>query len=136
VTIRRARHGDPLIAVQRAASAVEAELLGYADLPGLRETAEDLAGEELWVAELDGAVIALIGLEGDTIARLAVDPRFARRGLGRALVRHAVACGAVSVGTAAANAPALALYASLGFSPVRSGTVGDGLPYVWLRREA
>ena len=135
--------GDAVLGVLRAGYALEARLVGYPELPGLRATVEELRHEEVWVAAVDGAVAGVAGLEdgaeGLTIARLVVAPEFARRGLGRALVRHAVALAgdrAVLVGTAAENAPALALYESLGFSRVRQGVVGRGLAYVWLRRPA
>ena len=117
-----------VLAVQRAAYAVEAELIGHPVPIG------PLEGEEVWVAEVDGAVAGVLGLEGRTIARLAVSPSYMRRGIGRALVEHALSLGAGSVGTAAANAPALALYASLGFSVAGESVVGDGLAYVTLRR--
>ena len=71
------------------------------------------------------------------IARLVVAPQRMRRGVGRALARHALALAgdrAVLVGTAAANRPALELYGSLGFAQVAERTVGDGLAYVELRR--
>ena len=126
--------GEAVLRVLHAGYAVEARLVGWPELPGLRASVGDLRSEDVWVAEVDGAVAGVLGLEDDLIARLVVDPAFARRGIGRALVRHAVALGASRVGTAAENAPALALYASEGFERVRDGVVGGGLRYVWLRR--
>lgn len=41
--------------------------------------------------------------------------------------------GPVTVGTAAANIPAITLYRALGFEPVAHKTVGDGLAYIELR---
>ena len=73
------------------------------------------------------------------ITRLVVAPQRMRRGIGRTLARHAVALAgdrAIRVGTAAANRPALELYASLGFERLGRRTVGDGLAYVDLRRPA
>ena len=137
MTLRRASleaEGEAVLAVVRAGYAVEAELVGWPALPGLRASVADLRSEDVWVAEVDGVVAGVLGLEDGTIARLVVDPAFARRGIGRALVRHAVGLGAVRVGTAAENAPALAMYASEGFERVREGVVGGGLRYVWLRR--
>jgi ribosomal protein S18 acetylase RimI-like enzyme len=145
VTIRLASlddEGDAVLEVLRAGYAVEARLVGYPELPGLRASVDDLRGEDVWLAEIDGSIAGVLGLEdGDEllIARLVVAPAFARRGLGRALVRHAVGLAgpgrAVLVGTAAENAPALALYEALGFARTTEGVVGRGLRYVWLRRE-
>lgn len=145
VTIRLAeidREGDALLAVQRAGYAVEARLIGVESLPPQHETLEDLARETIWVAEQGAVVGGVLGLEdGDdlVIARLVVAPERMRRGIGRALARHAIALAgerAIRVGTASANRPALALYESLGFRRVAQRTVGDGLAYVELLRPA
>jgi len=137
--IRRAelsRDGKALLAVQRAGYAREAWLIGVDALPAQRQTIDDLRGEELWVAEGGGEVAGVLGVEDGAelvIARLVVDPALMGRGIGRALARHALALAgqrSVRVGTAAANTPALALYASLGFELLGERTVGDGLAYV------
>ena len=136
------REGDALLALQRAGYAAEARLVGVDALPPQYETVDDLRGETLWVADDRGVVVGLLGLEDGlelVIARLVVAPECMRRGIGRALARHALALAgdrAVRVGTAAANGPALELYASLGFRQVAEGTVGDGLACVQLRRRA
>jgi ribosomal protein S18 acetylase RimI-like enzyme len=131
------READALLAVQRAGYAVEARLVGVEALPPQYDTADDLLGEALWIAEQRGGVVGLLGLEGGrelVIARLVVAPASMRRGIGRALARHALALAdgrTVRVGTAAANAPALALYASLGFHRTGERTMA-GLAYVEL----
>ena len=136
------REGDVVLAVQRAGYAVEARLLGVASLPPQHDTIADLSDEQLWVAVQDGAVAGMLGVsDADEleIARLVVAPAHMRRGIGRALARHAIALAggrAIRVGTAAANRPALELYASLGFERLGRRTVGDGLAYVDLRRPA
>jgi len=134
------REGDALLAMQRHGYASEARLIGIDALPAQHETVDDLRAEMLWVAEDDGTPAGLLGLEdgGDlAIARLVVAPQSRRRGIGRALARHALALAgdrAVRVGTAAANLPALALYESLGFERVGRRVVGAGIAYVDLRR--
>jgi ribosomal protein S18 acetylase RimI-like enzyme len=73
------------------------------------------------------------------IASLVVDPPRQRRGIGHRLLAWAVEAqgsGVMSVQTAAANAPALALYARFGFRIVREWTTeGDGIALVALSRE-
>jgi ribosomal protein S18 acetylase RimI-like enzyme len=134
------RDGEAVLAVQRAGYALEARLAGVDALPPQHQTTDDLRGEEVWVAEVGGKVVGVLGIEDGSevlIARLVVDPALMGRGIGRALARHALALAgrrSVRVGTAAANAPALALYASLGFEPAGERTVGDGLAYVDLVR--
>lgn len=136
------REDDVVLAVQRAGYAVEARMIGVASLPPQHDAIGDLRGEQIWVAVQDGAVAGVLGVEDGeelAIARLVVAPQRMRRGIGRALVRHAVALAgarAIRVGTAAENRPALELYASLGFERLGQRTVGDGLAYVDLRRPA
>jgi ribosomal protein S18 acetylase RimI-like enzyme len=128
------REVDALLAVQSTGYAVEPRLIGV-EAPQ-HESVDD-RGESLWVVEERGVVLAPLGLEQGrelAIAPLVVAPASMRRGIGRALARHALALAggrAVRVGTGAANAPALALYASLGFGRVSERIVGD-LAYVEL----
>lgn len=136
------REGDVVLAVQRAGYAVEARLIGVASLPPQHETAADLRTEQIWVADARGEIAGVLGVEEGAelvIARLVVAPEHMRRGIGRALARHAVALAgdrAIRVGTAAANRPALELYRSLGFQRVGQRTVGGDLAYVDLLRPA
>lgn len=65
-------------------------------------------------------------------------PSAFRRGVGSALVRHALAQARgrrVRVGTAAGNAPALALYEGLGFRRDREREPVPGLAFVELVRD-
>ena len=65
------------------------------------------------------------------ISRLAVDPILHRRGIARALLRHIIASNPTStllVSTGTANAPALALYESEGFTLSSHSTAPDNTP--------
>ena len=133
-----------MLAVQRAAYAIEAELIGYPDLPPLHETLAALQAteEDLWLCEEDDALVGVVGLEhGEDemlIARLYVAPAWFRRGVGSALVEHALAQAGgrrVRVGTGARNAPALALYERFGFRRLDEGSATPNLGYVELVRE-
>ena len=113
-----------MLEVQHASYAIEAQLIGYPQLPPAHETLAALqgCGEDLWLCEEDGELLGAVGLEHADdellIARLFVAPSAFRRGVGTALVRHALAQARgrrVRVGTGAANAPALAMYEGLGF---------------------
>ena len=136
------REGDVVLAVQRAGYAVEARLIGVDPLPPQHETVADLRAEQIWVAEARDEIAGVLGVEDEAelvIARLVVAPAHMRRGIGRALARHAIALAgdrAIRVGTAAANGPALELYRSLGFQRAGQRTVGDDLAYVDLLRPA
>jgi ribosomal protein S18 acetylase RimI-like enzyme len=133
-----------VLAVQHAAYAIEAELIGYPDLPPLHETLAGLqaTGEEIWLCCEGDALAGVVGLEhGDeemVIARLFVAPAFFRRGVGSALVAHALAQAggrSVRVGTGARNAPALALYERFGFRRLDEGSAAPSRGYVELLRE-
>jgi GNAT superfamily N-acetyltransferase len=133
-----------VLAVQHAAYAIEAELIGYPELPPAHETLEALqaTAEEVWLCEEDGALLGVVGLEHSDdellIARLFVAPPAFRRGVGTALVEHAVAQAGgrrVRVGTGARNAPALALYERLGFRRVNAGHPTQSVGFVELIRD-
>jgi ribosomal protein S18 acetylase RimI-like enzyme len=141
---------DPAIAaqvvdVQRAAYRVEADLIGNDAIPALHESQADVAasGEDFRGVHVDGRLAALLSTEWDagalTICRLAVHPGFSRRGLGSLLVHEAVAGAGgarVRVSTGSANAPALALYARLGFTPIAEREPVPGLRITVLERAA
>lgn len=128
-----------LVALQRAAYRVEADLIGTHVIPPLRETVVDLraSGETLWGYYADGELAGAIGFkrEGDLldIYRLAVSPAHFRCGIAGALVAHveteARASGVrrVIVSTGAANAPAVAFYQHAGFRPTHQREVVPGL---------
>jgi ribosomal protein S18 acetylase RimI-like enzyme len=133
-----------VLAVQHAAYAIEAELIGYPDLPPLHETLAALqaTAEELWLCEEGGDLVGVVGLEHEqdemVIARLFVAPACFRRGVGSALVAHALAQAGgrrVRVGTGARNAPALALYARFGFRRLDEGSPTPSRGYVELLRQ-
>lgn len=142
--IRRAELPDDaaaILAIQRSGYAIEAELAHVPSLPPQEQTADDLLRETLWVADSGGEIAGVLAVEDGPeplIAKLVVDPGRLRQGIGRALVNHALALAGwrpVRVGTASANAPALALYESLGFVRVGERTVGGAIAFTDLRRE-
>lgn len=71
---------------------------------------------ENWVAEDGGGVIALLGLLGNEVGGLFVDPRVQGRGVGRALVEHAAALrGELRLEVFEANTSARGFYELMGF---------------------
>jgi ribosomal protein S18 acetylase RimI-like enzyme len=133
-----------VLGVQHAAYAIEAELIGFPGLPPARETLAQLqgSGEELWLCEEDGVLLGAVGLERSAgelqIARLFVAPAAFRRGVGTALVGKALGEAGgrrVRVGTAALNAPALALYERMGFRPASESEPEPGVRYLELVRD-
>ena len=124
------------MALQRRAYRIEAELIGSDGIPPLHETLEELlaCGETFLGARLEGALAGFVSwkVDGGTLDlhRLAVDPRFFRRGVGRALVRAAEAAEAASrvvVQTGTANEPAKTLYRSEGFAELGEREPAPGI---------
>lgn len=135
-----------VLALQRAAYAVEAALIGSDGIPALTETLGQLrdAGET-WLGCMDAeglsGAVAWQRLDDGTIdiCRLVVAPRAFRGGVATALLdeldrrypRHPMI-----VSTGSANEPALTLYRRRGFSPVRQREAAPGLWVTELARPA
>lgn len=146
----RLDHTDPgeserICTVMRRAYAVEAELIGAAEFPPLRRTAEDIrTTEAAFFGCVDGGRLLAVAEVEDAagpapnIAGFVVDPDAFRRGIGTALLRHVLGGldgDRVTVSTAAANRPAIALYEKRGFEIVRHWLVGDAIEMVTLAIE-
>ncbi|SFJ68476.1 Acetyltransferase (GNAT) family protein [Paenibacillus sp. UNC496MF] len=134
-----------LLAVQRAAYRIEAELIGFDGIPGLRDTEASLAacGETFYGRYESGALAGAISFKTDAgtidIHRLVVHPAQFRKGIGESLLRHALALYAgraerFLVATGAANLPALRLYRKLGFAESRVFEPVPGLRIAELER--
>lgn len=139
--IRRATPADApaLLALWRAAVEATHHFLTPADIDAIEtEVRGYLASDaELWTAERDGRPVGFMGLDGDEIASLFVDPAVHRGGIGRALMAHAQARGATWLGVNEQNPGAIAFYERMGFAPTgRSDTDGAGRPFpiVTMRR--
>jgi GNAT superfamily N-acetyltransferase len=135
---------DRLVALQRAAYAIEAQLIGAAELPPMRETPAQLraSGETFLGAHRDGRLVGAVSFkrQADTvdIHRLVVDPAAFRGGVATALLdaleaREADA-GHWTVGTGAANAPARTLYERRGYAATEERVVPGGIRWVRLDR--
>lgn len=83
---------------------------------------EGLFDGEVWVAADADRVLGFIAVANDELTWLYVDPDAYRRGIGRRLLGHALACcgPVVTTEALAGNAPAIALYASEGFTIVET----------------
>ena len=129
-----------LLDLQKAAYAVEAELLGDDHIPPLNETLVGLAAfRGYWVVAWDG--VQLFGAvawddHGDQleIDRLMVAPSAHRSGVGSALMRCVIrAAGGRPIHTATGkdNLPAIRLYEKHGFRALGDEEVPPG---IWITR--
>ena len=133
IEIRPYRDSDwpRLCAIHDAARRNELALAGLSDAFLPLEVAagrEGLFNYTLRLAELDGQTAGFAAFTEAELAWLYVDPTLARRGVGRALVEHALAemGRPVSIEVLAGNAPTLALYESCGFC--RAETLTGKMP--------
>jgi ribosomal protein S18 acetylase RimI-like enzyme len=135
--------GGELLALQKAAYAVEAAIIKDDRIPPLHESLADLRAQPLqWLGAVDedGRLAGAVAWEETDdemdINRLIVHPSALRHGIGRALVKEVLArAGArrVVVSTGRDNAPARRLYEGLGFGP--AGEV-EVIPGLWIANYA
>lgn len=148
VIVRTAQRAEvqAIAAVVRDAFETVAAVVG--DIPPIHERPEDViatfdSGDITLVAEIDRGVVGTV--RGETMAegsvmirRLAVLPEHRNRGIAHALMdaietayphvtRFELFTGATAAGP-------LALYESLGYRPMRSEDVGQGLTLVYLEK--
>jgi len=122
-----------VVALQRAAYRIEADLIGFDGIPPLHEDVAAVRALELsWLGCWDDD--RLIGLiawsEADgvrDIDRVAVDPDQTGRGYGRSLVAALMDHRTVTVSTGTANAPARSLYESMGFRVIGTDEIAPGV---------
>ncbi len=112
-----------LCAIHDAARWDELKLcVGVAAFRSLEDTyqSEGLFDDHLVVAELNGVVAGFVAFDEAELTWLYVDPTHYRRGVGRALLRHAMGMGhgEIRIDLLEGNLPAQALYVSEGFQVV------------------
>ena len=134
-----------VLAIQHAAYAVEAALVGYDQIPPLHETLAELQSQPLIFlgVSCDHTLAGVLAYqrEGGTvdIDRLAVDPAFFRRGLGTKLLRELFVrerdAARFTVSTGRGNEPALKVYERCGFQVVGEAEPAPGARTVLLQRD-
>lgn len=145
VDIRQPDIARQIYHLQQAAYTVESQLIGYPNLPPLRETAAELqrSAEQFLAYQEEGQMVGTVSYlrRGDTldIGRLVVSPAHFRRGIaGKLLAAVETAEPSlryITVSTAAKNLPALTLYRKHGYSVVRQTVLADGLVLVELGKQ-
>jgi ribosomal protein S18 acetylase RimI-like enzyme len=135
--IRESAVAAQIHALQQAAYAVEAERIGCADFPPLRETVEVLQGStDRFLVFLDNEnIVGCLSYESvgtkATITRLVVSPQHFRRGIATALLRaldgRLPIGSAVYASTADSNVPAIRAYEKHGYRTVSRKVSSEGI---------
>jgi ribosomal protein S18 acetylase RimI-like enzyme len=137
---------DAVLAVQRAAFAIEAELYDDTSLPPLRESREQLLADLdrcLGLVALDGARLVgsvRVRVDGASlhIARLSVAPEQQGRGLGALLLAQAEAVADATEAllfTGHLSASNLRLYERAGYVEQRRVPIDERVTLVYLRKQ-
>jgi ribosomal protein S18 acetylase RimI-like enzyme len=134
-----------VLAVQLPAYKVEAELIGYGDLPPLNDTVSSLmaCGETFFGYFEDEKLAGAISYKKDgntvDIHRMIVHPAFFRRGIAQALLRHVLELEEEAeifvVATGAENKPAGSLYLKNGFLLLEEQEVEPGLTLAFFEKK-
>lgn len=142
ITIRPARpeEFDRLLAIWRAGTEKAHGFFTAEQIDAQAALVRDvyLAKAETWVATVDGEPAGFLGLLGNFVGGLFVDPQQHGSGIGRALMAHGLALkGTLELGVYARNERAMAFYKALDFEEIERRPIDDnGLPFevVTLRR--
>lgn len=138
---------DELWLLQHTAYRLEAELIGFNEIPPLLETVDMLqnCGETFYACygnddELIGAVAVQEETPGTlTVTRMMVHPGHFRQGIAGRLLRYVFTVydgmGEFRVSTGSKNAPAVALYTKNGFIPCGRQEVAPGVELVEFHRQ-
>jgi len=134
-----------VLVIQHLAYAVEAELIGFDGIPPLQEDLTGLmASTEHWLGSYDGdTLVAAVAYEFPDpttveISRLVVDPAHARKGHGRALLDHLDDLErrpTSLVSTGSANAPAVTLYLTRGYTETTRTSIAPGVQVTHFTRK-
>jgi putative acetyltransferase len=137
-----ADRGALLLLWERSVRATH-DFLTEADIDVLRPLVAQYfeSSTDIWVLTDSGNVpIGFLGLDGNSIASLFMEPAFLGKGGGRRLVSHAqqLRGGVLTVDVNEQNAAARGFYEALGFSVINRSALDDnGLPFpiLHMRRE-
>ena len=135
---------EEVLRVQRLAYKVEADLIGFVDLPPLKQTIKELEqSEETFYGfytkgQLSGVVSLKIEDRVMDISRLFVHPEQFRKGIARKLIafvqKYEKGFEEIFVSTAADNQPAVLFYIKNGFSVISEVKTIEGLALTQFRK--
>jgi len=134
-----------LLSVQRLAYSVEADLIGFYDIPPLKDTIQSVqsCNEAFYGyfrdSKLFGAISYIRKADDIDICRPVVHPHTFRQGVGRALLEHLLTtesdASRFTVSTGQKNTPAIKLYAKYGFVEIGATEISRDVFVIHFERE-
>jgi len=131
-------------AVAQAAYTLEAERIGCAEFPPLRESLDELrqSSDSFLVFQQSGSIIGALSFDSSSdpvaITRLVVSPAHLRQGIATALLsdleQRLSSATCLSVSTAQTNTPAVILYQRLGYTTAGISKSSEGIPLLHLSK--
>ena len=131
-------------AVAQAAYKLEAERIGCAEFPPLRESLDELcqSSDSFLVFQQAGSIIGALSFDRSSdpvaITRLVVSPAHLRQGIATALLsdleQRLSPTARLSVSTAQTNTPAVILYQRLGYTTAGVSNSSEGIPLLHLSK--
>jgi ribosomal protein S18 acetylase RimI-like enzyme len=137
LNLREPNEVQSLLNIQRLAYRIEADLIGFNDIPTLKDTIYSMQEcNETFYGYFDNTMLCgaiSYTREGETvdICRLFVHPERFRQGIGKALVKKVLEvendASKFTVSTGSKNTPAVILYQQLGFVETGRTEISDGV---------
>lgn len=151
MTIQKLTHNTPatakeILQLQKTAYAIEAELIGFSDLPPIKNTVDSIMhSEEQFIGYIeDHKILGVLSYKEEEgfidIHRLMVNPSSFRKGIAQALLSYLFENSSPSpypfiVQTGTQNTPAINLYEKNHFQTVQEIEIEPDVHMVLLRRE-
>ncbi|MDQ0232648.1 ribosomal protein S18 acetylase RimI-like enzyme [Metabacillus malikii] len=136
INISNRENAEKVLAIQLPSYKVEAEIIGFDDIPPLKDTVSTLqqCGESFFGYFSDEELCGFISFKKDDniidIHRLVVHPNYFKKGIAQELfdfLEGHVDSSLVKVATGSKNTPAVRFYLKNGFVVVREVTVNERL---------
>ena len=144
IDISNRNNANDVLSIQIPSYEVEAKIIGYSEIPPLKDTVETLQKcEEIFFGyyentELCGAISLKVDDNVANIHRLIVHPNHFRKGIAQLLVNFAISnfdVKKVEVATGSKNTPAVNFYLKNGFEKTKEVTINEQLSLTFFEKK-